>query len=174
MSEDARRDMGLSLTDVLDPWVYASALGVDVIGADALDIPQQHRRQLFEVDPSSWSGMTLGHGEATMVVLNTAQARVRQCSTLMHELSHIRLSHAPASVQMSESGMLLLSDYSDAQEEEADWLMGALLLPRAALLALRSRGLGADQIADQFHVSDELCRWRLRMTGVETQMRYRR
>jgi len=174
MAEEARASLGLTASAILDPWTYAEALGVAVISGDALDIPEPHRSQLFEIDSSSWSGLTLGHGDATLVVLNPSHPRVRQCSTLMHELSHVRLGHVPASVQVSESGLLLLSDYSEAQEEEADWLMGALLLPRSALLASRSRGLSAEQIAQNFRVSDELCRWRLRMTGVDAQMRYRR
>lgn len=35
---------------------------------------------------------------------------------------------------MSSTGLLLLSDYSDDQEDEADWLAAALLLPRDALV----------------------------------------
>lgn len=174
MAEEARRDRGLGPADCLDPWDYASDLKVDVIGADQLDLSAQYARQLLEVDPSSWSGLTLGHAGKTMIVLNSAQVRVRQCSTLMHELAHIRLGHVPASVQISETGMLLLSDYSDVQEEEADWLMGALLLPRPALLSLRAKGQTLEQIAELYAVSNDLCRWRLRMTGVETQLRYRR
>jgi hypothetical protein len=174
MAETARSDLGLSTSDILDPWTYAEVLGVAVIGGDALDIAEPHRSQLFKLDSGSWSGLTLGYGDDTLVVLNSSHPQVRQCSTLMHELSHVRLGHIPASVQMSDTGLLLLSDYSEAQEEEADWLMGALLLPRSALLTFRSQGLGLDQIAQKFRVSDELCRWRLRMTGVEAQMRYRR
>jgi len=174
MAEDARSELGLAAAAILDPWIYAEALGVAVIDGDALDIPEPHKSQLFEVDSGSWSGLTVGHGDDTLVVLNSSHPRVRQCSTLMHELSHVRLGHVPASVQMSETGLLLLSDYSEAQEEEADWLMGALLLPRAALVSLRSQGLSLEQIAQRFRVSDELCRWRIRMTGVEAQIRHRR
>lgn len=108
-----------------------------------------------------------------MVVLNTAHGAARQCSTLMHELSHIRLGHIPASVQLSQTGMLLLSDYGDDQEDEADWLMGALLLPRAALLHYRHQGSDIAEIAATFGVSEELCLWRVRMTGVNAQLRYR-
>lgn len=174
MAEEARTGLGLAASAILDPWTYAEALGVGVIGGDALDIPEPHRSQLFELDSGSWSGLTIGHGDDVLVVLNSSHPRVRQCSTLMHELSHVRLGHVPANVQMSDTGLLLLSDYSEAQEEEADWLMGALLLPRAALVSLRSRGFSLEQIAQRFQVSDELCRWRLQTTGVEAQMRYRR
>jgi hypothetical protein len=174
LSEEARSTLSLRPFDPLDPWDYAKLLKVAVVGADALDLPPQYARQLLEIDPGSWSGLTLGHFGETMVVLNSAQAQARQCSTLMHELAHIRLDHIPANVQISETGMLLLSDYSDDQEDEADWLMGALLLPRAALFQHRSRGQTLEQIAATYKVSDDLCRWRLRMTGVDAQLRFRR
>lgn len=173
-AEEARRGLGLQPADRLDPWYYADFLQVAVVGADALDLAANHARQLLEVDPDSWSGLTLGHDGKTIVVLNSAQSRERQCSTLMHELAHIRLGHVPANVQLSQTGMLLLSDYSDDQEDEADWLMGALLLPRIALLKLRGRGQSIEEIAQIYAVSKDLCVWRLRMTGVENQLRHRR
>jgi Zn-dependent peptidase ImmA (M78 family) len=88
----------------------------------------------------------------------------------MHELAHIELRHSPARVEVSESGLLLLSDYSDEQEQEADWFGAALLLPREGLVLLRSARKSAAEIADHYGVSEALCQWRLRMTGVDTQM----
>lgn len=173
LAEEARRSLGLQPIDRLDPWRYADLLNVTVVGAEALDLAPEYAQQLLVADPDSWSGMTLCHIGETMVVLNSAQGRERQCSTLMHELAHIRLGHVPANVQISETGMLLLSDYSDVQEDEADWLMGALLLPRVALLRARARGDSAEKIAKAYAVSKDLCVWRLRMTGVESQLRYR-
>jgi Zn-dependent peptidase ImmA (M78 family) len=157
----------------LCPWQYADALGVLVFGANELDLPAADAEQLLIRDHESWSGMTIREHDATVVVLNSAHPRTRQASTLMHELAHLVLDHGPTEVHVSESGHLLLSDYSDEQEDEADWLMGALLLPRVALLQHRSSGRTPAQIAATFHVSVELCQWRLRMTGVETQLRYR-
>ena len=88
----------------------------------------------------------------------------------MHELAHIRLNHLPASVQLSATGMLLLSDYSDEQEDEADWLMGALLLPRCILLDAMRREEAPAVIASSHQVSQDLVKWRIRMTGVGTQI----
>jgi Zn-dependent peptidase ImmA (M78 family) len=66
---------------------------------------------------------------------------------------------------------MLLSDYSDEQEQEADWYAGSFLLPRDGIFRLRSRGKTAAEIAIQFGVSKALCEYRLRMTGVDIQMR---
>lgn len=166
--------MGLGPMEKLDPWALADKMGALVFGADELDMPVDHAAQLLKRDPDSWSGMTLVEDDILVIVLNSSHHRRRQCSTLMHELAHAILDHTPASVQISDAGMVLLSDYSDDQEEEADWLGAALLLPQAALLHHRSAGLSVPDIARLFGVSDDLCHWRCRMTGVEKRLNFRR
>ena len=163
--------MGLGPSARLDPWSYADELGVLVLGADELELSPSCSKQLLVQDKGSWSGMTLKEDGLVLIVLNTAHASARQCSTLMHELAHHVLDHIPVEVSVAPSGLLLLSDYSSEQEEEADWLMGALLLPRCALIERRRLGASPEQIKDEFGVSIELCVWRLRMTGVEAQVR---
>lgn len=172
-AESARILLGLPAMAKLDPWDYAAALDVIVLGADELDLDANHAAQLLERDPDSWSGMTLDEDGVRLIVLNSAHAKRRQCSTLMHELAHLILEHIPATVNVSPSGLTLLSDYSDEQEEEADWLGAALLLPQAALLHHRGGGASMSNIADAFGVSNDLCTWRCRMTGVEKRMAFR-
>lgn len=172
-AEAARASLGLRALDKLDPWIYAESLGAFVLGADELDLPPQHAAQLLQRDPDSWSGMTLAEDGLLMIILNSSQSRRRQASTLMHELAHSILDHTPANVQVSPSGLVLLSDYSDEQEEEADWLGGALLLPQNALYHHRSAGKSIPEIAHHFGVSDDLCHWRCRMTGVEKRLAFR-
>ncbi|WP_200962619.1 ImmA/IrrE family metallo-endopeptidase [Bosea sp. Root381] len=170
----ARALLDLDLIGKLCPWAYAAALDIVVVGADELDLPPVHAKQLLEHDADSWSGMTLDEDEIRLIVLNSSHGKKRQASTLMHELAHLLLEHVPASVNLSPSGLTLLSDYSADQEEEADWLGAALLLPEIALLRYRSNGLSFAEISDIFGVSEELCAWRCRMTGVEKRMAFRR
>lgn len=172
-AESARQMLGLAATDKLDPWAYAEMLEAYVLGADQLDIPAEHAAQLLERDPSSWSGMTLAEDGLLLIVLNTAHSKARQAATLSHELAHSILEHTPSSVQVSNTGLVLLSDYSDDQEEEADWLGGALLLPQVALLQHRSIGSTPSDIARHFGVSEDLAQWRCRMTGVKRRMAFR-
>jgi Zn-dependent peptidase ImmA (M78 family) len=89
----------------------------------------------------------------------------------MHELAHIRLGHVATRVDVGPDGILLVSEFSQDDEDEADWLAGALLLPRDALRHLRGLGQSAEDIARHFGVSKQLCEWRLRMTGVDIQLR---
>lgn len=172
-AESARANLGLERLAKLDPWAYAESLGVVVLKVADLELPTAHARQLLIHDPDSWSGMTLDEDGIRLIVLNEAHGPRRQASTLMHELAHLLLEHLPASVSVSASGLTLLSDYSDEQEEEADWLGATLLLPQVALLHHRGRGLSASQIADLFEVSLDICNWRCRMTGVEKRLAFR-
>jgi Zn-dependent peptidase ImmA (M78 family) len=81
------------------------------------------------------------------------------------------LHHAPVRVEVSDSGLLLLSDFSEEQEQEADWLAAAFLLPRDGLIRMRAARKSTAEISEYYGVSEALCEWRLRMTGVDVQMR---
>lgn len=172
-SASARESLGLDPMAPICPWRLADNLDVMVFGANELDLEPEHALQLLQRDPDSWSGMTLLDEGVHVVVLNSSHARTRQVATLMHELAHIMLDHVPADVTVSPSGLVLISDYSADQEDEADWLGAALLLPQPALLRDRSQGVSIAGIAESFGVSEALCQWRCRMTGVEKRMALR-
>ena len=167
----AREVLGLPPNAPIDPWAYAKHLNVRVLEFTDLGLPRQEASQLTIIDGDSWSAMTLQLEGVFAIVLNPIHAITRQRNDLMHELAHVELNHAPARVEVSETGLLLLSDYSDEQEQEADWLAAALLLPRDGLIQLRSARHTTADIANRYGVSEALCAWRLRMTGVDVQMR---
>jgi len=56
------------------------------------------------------------------------------------------------------------------QEDEADWLGSALLLPRPALFHIRQCRWDDERASDHFSVSGDMLRWRFRMTGVDQQL----
>ena len=167
----ARIALGLKSHAPLDPWVFAAHLKVKVLEFQTLGLPVRTARQLTVIDGDSWSAMTLQVDGVFAIVINPAHAITRQRSDLMHELAHIELRHSPARVEVSATGLLLLSDYSDEQEQEADWLAAAFLLPREGLVRFRAARKSTGEIATHYGVSESLCEWRLRMTGVDVQMR---
>lgn len=166
----ARAALGLRPNAPLDPWLYAKHLSVTVLDFETLVLSKQSYRQLKINDPDSWSAMTIQLNAKFVIVMNPVHALTRQRSDLMHELAHIELCHSPVRVEVSQTGLLLLSDYSDEQEQEADWFGAALLLPREGLIGLRAARKSPAEIAEHYGVSEALCQWRLRTTGVETQM----
>ena len=166
----ARAALGVAPNAPIDPWSYAVQLDVRVLDFAKLGLPPKDASQLTVVDGDSWSAMTLELQGIFAIVLNPAHKITRQRNDLMHELAHVELSHAPVRVEVSETGLLLLSDYSDEQEQEADWLAAALLLPRDGLIQMRSARQSSAEIANRYGVSEALCEWRLRMTGVDVQL----
>jgi len=89
----------------------------------------------------------------------------------MHELAHLILSHQPATVVMSHDGSFVMRSYDQIQEDEANWLAWCILLPREALLRCRKLNLSVAEIAQAHDVTETLVNFRLRMTGVESQLR---
>jgi Zn-dependent peptidase ImmA (M78 family) len=170
-SAEARRALKLAAHAAIDPWKYAAQRNVLVLDIASLSLEPPTLRHLTVVDPSSWSAMTLKDGDQFGIVINPAHVPWRQNNDLMHELAHIDLNHVPSRVDVSPNGLMLLSDYSDEQELEADWLAAALLVPREGLMRLRRQQKNVTEIAAAFGVSNQLCEWRLRMTGVDMQIR---
>ena len=150
----ARTALGLKPNAPLDPWAYAEHLRVRVLDFGELTLSKQAKHQLTINDSDSWSAMTLQVNGKFTIVINPSHAITRQRSDLMHELAHIELRHSPARVEVSQSGLLLLSDYSD--EQEADWFGAALLLPREGLVRLRAACKSPAEIATHYGVSEAL------------------
>ncbi|MGI9325672.1 MAG: ImmA/IrrE family metallo-endopeptidase [Pseudomonadales bacterium] len=174
-AEKLRCDFGLAHLDRLAPRDFLKSL--NIIVWEPSDIPGVEPEtilQLCSKDPNSWSGVTIKEGNSIAIIVNPTHPSTRQANTLMHEWAHLELRHKPNRVDRSEAGLLLLSDYPSEFEDEADWMAGAILLPRSGLLHFRKRGLNSDQIASHYGVSRDLANWRLRMTGVEKQLRARR
>ena len=171
MAVAARKALGLDAIAPLNPAQYAAHIGVHILTLEELGLSDSARRQLLEVDSRSWSGMAIRESGLTGVFVNPTHPPERRASTMMHELSHVVLKHVPIRVDVSSAGILLVSEYSEDDEEEANWLSGALLLPREALKHYRGKGWQPARIKMHFGVSDDMYTWRIRMTGVEVQMR---
>lgn len=167
---DVRAELQLAPQDVLCPWELAEHLGIIVMDLSKLPVPANDIHQLTKADPNSWSGLTLKAHGLSAVILNPTHAKPRQRNDLMHEVAHIHLGHVPNRVDTGPDGILLVSDFSKEQEDEADWLAACLLLPREALLMCRRAGHSVAQICAKYGISRPLCEWRLRMTGVDKQL----
>lgn len=170
-STEIRRSLGLSANSPLSAFKLADVNGVTVWGAnevkglDPIDL-----KQLTEIDRESWSAFTLRVNMHNLIVFNPAQSRPRLNSVVMHELAHILLGHELTSAGMTEDGHLIPTNYEQNQEHEADWLGGTLLLPRPALLKIRYHNLSDETAMETFMVSEQMLKWRFRMTGVDYQI----
>ncbi len=171
-SAEYRTALGLRLEDALDLEALAAHLNVEVWRPE--DVPElsiSSLQQLTVHDREGWSAVTLRIAEVTLTIVNSAHAATRQRSSLSHEIAHLILDHQPGRIDISPAGHLLLSSFEKDQEEEADWLSGALLVPRIGLQTVYRANNDPESLATHFGVSHDLLQWRLRMTGVAVQAR---
>ena len=171
-SSSLRQDLKLLPHEPLSPTVLAGHLDVTLwtpvevpgITRDVLD-------QLLNQDPWGWSAVSVHHDARAVVIYNPRKSSGRRASDIMHELAHLILNHEPATVVMSQDGSFVMRSYDQRQEDEANWLAWCILLPREALLRCRKLSLSVAEIAESYDVTETLVKFRLRMTGVESQLR---
>jgi len=174
LSLETRNSLGLRPDEAIDPISLVESKGCLVwMPNEVPGIDPEHLAQLTVGDPDSWDAVTIKEGDCTVIVVNDTRPAPRRANTIMHEWAHLELRHKPSRVDEFENGLLLLSDYPKELEDEADWLSGAMLAPRDGLVSLRRRGFNNDQIRTEFGISIELATWRLRMTGIDRQIRGR-
>jgi hypothetical protein len=171
-SVQLRTALGRPASGALAAERLAKHLGVQVV--DVRRVPglsAASLRQLTATDAGSWSAMLVRFGTTPIVVMNTAHSPARQASSLTHECAHLILNHEPEEAGQVANGLLMVSGYRPQQEDEADWLAGALLLPRVALLAIVQAQMPSPLAACTYGVSEDLLRMRLNRTGVNLQAR---
>ena len=172
LAEEHRHELGLALHDPLDAEALASRLGVTVWWPkDVPNLSPDCLRQLTVNDRDAWSAVTLRVGREHLTIVNSSHPLTRQRNSVVHELAHLLLEHEPNRIDVSKKGFLLLNSFEGEQEKEADWLSGALLVPREGLRKIFHRTQNPKRLATHFDVSPKLLEWRLRMTGVAVQAR---
>jgi len=174
-----RGELGLGPSDLLRPSDLATYLETMLwTPRDVPNLPAEVLDQLMQKDPWGWSAVSIIQDGAAVIIYNPRHSPGRQSSDIAHELAHQILGHEPARLIMSHDGSFVMRSYDQKDEDEANWLAWALLLPRDGLVTCKRRKLAAEEIADQFGVTETLVNFRLRMTGVEAQFnassRYRR
>jgi Zn-dependent peptidase ImmA (M78 family) len=170
IAAEIRGELSLDSTSRLDPHDLAAHLGIPVLKIrDCMRFAENSAslRHLTQIDPDSFSAMTVFVGSHRYIVYNEAHAPTRQANDIAHEIAHCLLEHPPSPVA-DRNGCRC---WNKTLEDEANWLAGALLVPREGALALARSGLTLAQIAANFGVSEQLCRWRVHQTGVAHQLR---
>ena len=160
-AQAVRRALGLTQTQVLDPWLLAEAIHAHVFYPEDLVHPDLAVRA-GNVD---WDGFAFVFpGEKhLMVVLNPARPERRQCATLLEELSHHILGHQPSRIYADADTGLLMRDFNRAQEDEAFDFGSVVLLPKELIQQHVKVARGsAQQLADMCGCSIDLVHMRIK------------
>jgi Zn-dependent peptidase ImmA (M78 family) len=162
IARSARADLGLRADAPLDPWVVAEVLDITLLAlSDLADEEAAAVLHLTSHEPGAFSAVTIFDGVRRLIVYNDAHSRERQASDLAHELAHALLQHRPHAA-FDAAGC---RDWRRVEEEEAEWLAGALLVSDEAALTVVRRGLTVPEAAAAYGVSESMMRFRLNMTG---------
>jgi len=168
LSVRKRAELGITPSDPLDARALANNLDIKVWSIeDVVGLSSESKTILAR--EGGWSAATICLGEKRLIILNSSHSIGRQASDLTHELSHLLLKHKPTKLDISEAGIMMMESYGQQQEEEADWLSGCLLLPRATLVHIRKRRLDESIAAKQYGVSLSMLKYRMGVTGVRYQ-----
>lgn len=167
-----RRQFGLADDAALPADRLATELGVVVWSVpNVKGLSELSKKILSDPSDMSWLAFTLRMGARHLVVHKPVPTAGRRNSIIMHELAHIILGHQLAETYLLDDGSLVPGHFSQDQEDEADWLAGTLLLPRVALISIRTRGLSDSMACEDHLVTLDMLKWRLRMTGVDYQLK---
>jgi hypothetical protein len=166
-----RKQLNLTATAPLPPDRLAKELRVFVRRVEDIpDLAAETRRRLLVEDPTVWSAITIAAQGRHLVLLNSSHSQARQHSSLTHELAHLIIGHPPVLGLVTDDGYLMLNCYDKDKEDEANWLAGALLLPREALMLVCKNGWEEASASDYYGTSLDMLRFRLNVTGVKLQM----
>jgi Zn-dependent peptidase ImmA (M78 family) len=168
LAAEVRIELDLSATDPLDPQQLADHLGIPVLSLAQLEQSGAARASLQHFlgrAASELSALTVCRGSAKLIVVNPRHAATRRSSSLAHELSHVLLEHEPGPVL----GFGGCRRWSQQHENEADWLAGVLLVPRAAALEILRSGRSLSDACELMGVSAALMRWRVNSSGAKLQ-----
>lgn len=173
MARSLRAGLGLAAYEPLTPGFLADYLGVEVWSVADLGLPEEDLAQLVHVDPDAWSAVTVSAYGRDAIIVNPAHRGGRHSSDLMHELAHLLLRHEPSTIVLTDELELALRVYNASAEDEANWLAAALLLPREALVRISSQRISTETVCLDYGVSEQMFRFRMNVTGVNSQFRHR-
>jgi len=170
VSRSTRSELGLTLLDPLDCIQLATHLGIPIVSLLELSGEASHIsiKRLLAPNSRFWA-LTVCVGTKRLIIYNPRQPPGRRANSLAHELSHVILEH-PATPALGMGGC---RQWDPILEGEADWLAGALLVPRDGALAWLKKERSIEDGAKHYGVSLALFRWRVNQTGVSRQLSYR-
>jgi Zn-dependent peptidase ImmA (M78 family) len=158
---ETREEMKLTACERLDPCALAEYLAVEMVPMDSLgEETSDAVRQLTKGQCYVFSAVTYVDRHSHLkIVYNSAHSPRRHANTIAHELAHILLEHDPHPLFDARGRLVMVA----GEELEADYLAGALLAPRCAVLPVLDRcAEKVGRAAEHFGVSSNLMHERVK------------
>lgn len=169
LADRIRAQLGLQPHAHMPIRALAADLNIEIHSADDL-VDRADLEELNRIQPGAFSAAMFHLAdERSVIVCNPFSELGRTNSDIAHEIAHILLRHDVRELQQIAGHTFFTCN--PEQEEEANWLAGCLLLPRALLLREAYAGSDPATIAEKYHVSIPMARFRLNASGVLLQAR---
>lgn len=152
-----REKLSLAPIAPIDPILVCKHFDIGLLKLSELDVDVA---RFLGADRSQFSAVTVPRGHQTAILHNDSHDPKRQRSNICHELAHCFLGHACVPPLTADGERTRDS----AQEEEAHFLGGVLLLPDEAAKRIVLRGLRSTA-CECYGISDEMLNFRLRLSG---------
>lgn len=168
-----RKTLGFKPQDSLPAASLANHLNIKILTPVDVFPPNSESHRILMMS-KEWSALTMSCKSGNRIIIfNDKHSIARQESDLMHELAHIICNHETSTSKKLDGIDILLREYNEEQEKEAEWLGGCLQLPREAILWHLKRNHKIQDIAKFFNASEQMVRYRINTTGVKRQIAYK-
>lgn len=167
-AKELRDRLHLSDDEPLDPFALLQAIP-NIVVVGSADLVQHHPdlSRVLAQHSSAWSAAAYRlNGGPWLVLYNSAHSRTRTNVSVLEELAHIHLEHAPSKVQVDEQG-LLRRTYAKSKEQEAYGVAAATLIPFPGLVRRIFSGLSPVEIGKYYGASESLVRYRMHITHAQ-------
>ncbi|BBE24573.1 hypothetical protein MN0502_34560 (plasmid) [Arthrobacter sp. MN05-02] len=169
LASEERLNLGVGMRQELDPYALCAEHGIEVYTVESLQSfgATSHAINHFTtLNPRAWSAALVPIGSARVILENEAHARVRRRSSIAHELGHFLLEHAFDGVLLGEDHK---RQFDEAQEKQATFLSGELLIPRKAAQQAAYDGWSNARVAAVFNVSEQFAQMQMKGPRVRAQ-----
>lgn len=161
--------LGLRTEEILDPFCLAPKVGLTLFDVSKVPIASELRAYLLDGAGGHWSAgvhaTPLPDG-TYLCILNPTHDIRRQRITLMEEISHVFLRHAPTTVR-DLGGGLSNRNFLKSQEEEAYGVGAAAIMPWASFFHDLNQGMSVNEMSAKYNVSTALVMYRITITGAK-------
>lgn len=159
ISCEVREKVGLSPTDSIDLAAVCSEFEINILRMTELPCDSS----LFQATQNGKFSAMMAHiGIQSAIIHNDTHHEHRQRSNICHELAHCFLGHKACTL-MDEDGP---RSHNGNIEAEANFLGGALLLPKAAAFYVLKHGLKS-QARTIYGISNRMLTYRLGVSGAQ-------
>lgn len=159
ISCEVREKVGLSPTDGIDLSAVCTEFEINILRMTELPCDSS----MFQATQNGKFSAMMAHiGMQSAIIHNDTHHEHRQRSNICHELAHCFLGHEACTL-MNEDGS---RSHNGEIEAEANFLGGALLLPKAAAFYVMKHGLKS-QARNIYGISNQMLNYRLGVSGAQ-------